>query len=108
MKAPTMFHDLINFKNQEYYDAHPTGWLITPSGGYRLQFFSGYVTDNYGDAWDRRFAEGEFSSWLKDCVARSVFTAKVTPTDQSRVLTLSTCSYDFDEAKFIVHAIMLP
>ena len=106
MKNHSMFHDLLNYKSQEYFDAHPEGWLITPSAAYRLQFFSGYVSDVFGDAWNSSFSKKEYLEWLSDCKERSAFSSDAVPTADSRVLTLSTCSYEFQNAKFVLHAVL--
>ena len=63
MKDHSMFYDLGSYKKQDFYDAHPTGWLITPSAAYQLRFFSGYVSDPSGDAWKREFSGAEYVQW---------------------------------------------
>jgi len=105
-KDKSMFYTLRGYKTQDFYDAHPTGWLITPAAVWRLRFFSGYVSDVYGDGWNTDFSESGFSAWLKDCKAKSGFRSEVVPDDTCRVLTLSTCSYEFDNARFVLHAVL--
>ena len=106
MKNGSMFHDLASYKEQAFFDAHPTGWLLTPETAYRLEFFSGYVSDVYGDAWETEFAEQAFPAWLQVCRDNSRFRSDVIPETNSRVLTLSTCSYEFQNARFVLHAVL--
>jgi len=101
-----MFYDVGEYKNQAFFDEHPTGWLITPSAAYRLYFFSGYVSDVYGKAWDTGLSEAEYLAWLGECRERSAFSSDVVLTADSRVLTLSTCSYEFKNARFVLHAVL--
>ena len=56
MKNGTMFSGLTKYKEQEYFDAHPEGWLITPEGTYRIEFFAGYVANVKSAAWDLEFS----------------------------------------------------
>lgn len=106
MKNRSMFHDLANYKEQEFFNEHPTGWLLTPTKAYQLQFFSGYVCDVYEDAWKIDFSEDDFAEWLKDRMAQSVFTSDVMPAADSHILTLSTCSYEYQNARFVLHAVL--
>lgn len=105
-KDRSMFYELRGYKQQDFFDAHPTGWLITPSAVYKLRFFSGYVSDVYGSAWDMDFTETDYRTWLNDCIRQSFFAADVLPDENSRVLTLSTCSYEFENARFVLHAVL--
>ncbi len=105
-KDKSMFYELRGYKTQDFYDAHPSGWLITPSAVYRLRFFSGYVSDVYGNAWDRAFSKEDYLKWLNGCKKKSYFSSEVTPDADSRVLTLSTCSYEFENARFVLHAVL--
>ena len=106
-KDHTMFRELVNYKEQEFFDAHPTGWLVTPTAVYRLEFFSGYVSDVYGEAWKTEFSGSEYPQWLASCREKSAFFSAVVPTAKERVLTLSTCSYEFDNARFVLHAVLI-
>ena len=108
MKNQSMFHNLTNYKQQSYFDEHPEGWLITPTGAYRFQIFSGYVSDVFGDAWNMEFSKDEYVEWLGECKEKSVFLSDVVPDSECKVLTLSTCSYEFENARFVVHAVMQP
>lgn len=103
MKDKSMFFGLMDYKRQAFYEEHPVALLVTPDAYYKVRFFSGYVSDTWGNAWDLTFTQEEFSSWLDDIQGRSCFTADCTPTSQDRIVTLSTCSYEFDTAKFVLH-----
>ena len=108
MKNQSMFHNLTNYKQQSYFDEHPEGWLVTPTGAYSFQIFSGYVSDVFGDAWRTEFSKDEYVEWLGECRERSVFISDVVPDSECKVLTLSTCSYEFENARFVLHAIIQP
>ena len=103
----TMFADIVKYKKQAYYDAHPTGFLFTPDQTFELTFFTAYVTDTTDDAWCMNFSSDEdYADWLRDSAARSEFRAGILPTLSDQLLTLSTCTYEFDDARFVLVATM--
>lgn len=107
MKNGTMFAGLVAYKSQDYYDAHPSLMLLTPEQNYTVELFAGYVASSSDDAWETQFAsDEEFQAWLNRAAARSCFTSGVTPEVTDRILTLSTCTYEFDNARFVLLGIL--
>jgi len=93
----------MGYKSQAFYDEHPTGQLITPDGSYTLEFFAGYVASVEDDAWPTVFTSNEeFSQWLTAAQNRSMFGSAINPAEGDHIITLSTCSYEFHNARFVV------
>lgn len=63
-----------------------------------------YVPSVHEDAWQIQFSD-EFAmeAWLEAAIEKSTFESEV-PVD--RIITLSTCSYEFCNARFVVHGIL--
>ncbi|MBO5129023.1 MAG: class B sortase [Oscillospiraceae bacterium] len=109
MRNGSMFADLAKYKKQDYFDEHPEGLLLTPDGDYRIVFFSGYVLKVSGqDAWRTSFTESLYEEWLEDITEKSMFECDIVPETTDRILTLSTCSYEFANARFVLHGILVP
>lgn len=107
MKNGSMFKTITYYKEQAFYDEHPRCMILTPDGNYLLEFFAGYVTDLNSQAWKMEFAsDEEYAQWLEEAVSQSVFTSNTVPSAQDRVVTLSTCSYEFDNARFVLLGIL--
>ncbi len=107
MKNDTMFAPITNYKEQSFYDEHPTCLILTPAGNYRLEFFAGYVASMNSDAWKLEFeSDDEYGAWLEQSVAHSTFQSKICPTPRDRVVTLSTCSYEYDDARYVLLGIL--
>lgn len=103
MKNGTMFSGLTEYKKQEYYDGHPTALLLTPEKNFEIEIFAGYVASVQDKAWEVAFpSDRDFLVWLEKTEERSCFTSEVTPAATDRILTLSTCSYEFNDARFVV------
>ena len=103
MKNGSMFAGICKYKDQSYFDEHPTAMLLTPGGRYEVKFFSGYVCEISSDAWDYDFDE----SWIDKRIRSSCFDADVIPTTEDKILTLSTCSYEFTDARFVLHGVLI-
>lgn len=109
MKNGTMFQQITQYQDQSFYDAHPVCLIMTPEGNYTLEFFAGYITDMNSQAWKLEFgSEEEFALWLKDTISNSTFTGTAQPEAQDRVVTLSTCTYEYDDARFVLVGILKP
>lgn len=103
MNDKSMFGDLMQYKKQTFYDEHSVARLLTPDAYYKVQFFSGYVSDNWSNAWNLDFDEPEFISWLNDIQSKSCFETFSSPSEKDRIITLSTCTYEYNSAKFLLH-----
>lgn len=103
MDNGTMFQNLMYYKNQSFYNEHPTAQLITSNGSFTIEIFAGYVADVDSDAWELDFTSDEdFEDWLASAMERSAFEGKVIPTIADKIITLSTCSYEFYDARFVL------
>ncbi len=99
-----MFACLEQYRKQAYYDKHPVFYLTTPTGKYRLEAFSGYVTPAVSNAYRLSFSgNSDFESWLASVKKKSTFKSDVVVTATDKVVTLSTCAYDYDNARYVVH-----
>ncbi len=106
-KNGSMFGRLSRYKKQRYYEEHPRILLITEQGRYVLEIFSGHVARSNSGAWKIRFAdETEFAQWRSIICERSSIKTGVRPEEGERILTLSTCSYEFAQARYVVHGVL--
>lgn len=103
MNNKTMFGGLVEYKKQAFYDEHSVALLVTPTAYYKIQFFSGYVSDNWSNAWDLTSDDTDHATWLSEIQAKSCFETEYIPLTEDRIITLSTCTYEFDNAKFVLH-----
>lgn len=104
MKNGSMFGSLVEYKDQAYYDAHPWLTLYTPDAIYRLDIFSAYVTSDDGDYVRRSWkTEDAYASFLQKITEKSLVQTDVSVTGQDSIITLSTCTYEFTNARFAVH-----
>ncbi len=111
----SMFTQLLDYKNLEFYREHPIVAFDTIYGEAQYKVFAVYIVnadekDDDGYVFNYRrpaFQTSEaFNNFIAETRARSIIdtTEAVTlePTDE--LLTLSTCSYEFDNARTVVVA----
>ena len=106
MKNGSMFAGLTKYKSQDYYQAHPTILLVTPEEQIYYDIVAAYVAKPSGKTWTLTFADQtELEDWLAFTQTKSAITTSVTPDVDDQFLSLATCSYEFDDARFVVVAV---
>lgn len=107
MKDGSLFASLCNYEEQDYYNEHPRLLLITPERVFAVELFAGYATSVEANAWTLTFdGEDARNAWIEEALAVSAFVSDVRPAASESILTLSTCSYVFDDARFVVHGVL--
>jgi len=99
MKNGSMFANVCRFKDKGYYDSHPYGWVYTSDSVYRLDFFSVAVTDWYDEIYNGFRSLDEWTPHLKEI---SRIYEEIELTEQDRLVCLSTCSYEFKNARTVL------
>lgn len=109
MKTGAMFALLKKYARQEYYDSHKYIVYVTEEGPYIISVFSAYTVSVESDSWKMDFKDdAEYAAWLEKISDASEIKTGITPTTSDRVVTLSTCTFVFEDARFVVHGIIEP
>lgn len=109
MKNGSMFASLEKWKDQEFYEEHPVMWLLTPGQDYKIVLFSGYETSAYSDTYMIFTGPGkELDEYLENCIRQSHFQADVELDPEGHYILLSTCAYMFENARYVVHGMLIP
>lgn len=108
MKDGSMLASLMKYQEPSYYFQHPSLYYITPEQAYEVRLFAGFATDEVSPAYNRTFEDVEFGDWLAEMLYQSDFTASFIPERKHQVLTLSTCAYSADHARYVVMGILVP
>lgn len=103
MFSGIMFGTLQKYKSADYYAEHPVMYFETEYGVYELEVFAAYTTTHDSDAYTISFSsETAYLNFLNNAISQSAFNADVQLTAADRIVTLSTCAYEFDNARFVV------
>lgn len=103
MKTGMMFANLTLYKDKGYYNSHPYLYIYTPSQNYRVDLYAGFVCEYDDEVYTTSLTQDQ----LKAMAAKSTFASNIgTPT--GKTVTLSTCSYEFNNARYVVVGALVP
>lgn len=108
MKSGAMFASLTQYDLPEYYREHPYLYFINGDGVYKIELFAGYSAAVEDDFHRFNFTdESDFSSWLSYVQSRSDFKAQCQVNSDDKIVTLVTCAYVFEDARYVLHGRVL-
>ena len=109
MSDGSMLASIVNYQDQAYYDEHPVLFLNTLQGNYRLDIFAGFVTWHDSRVYSFDFeSRTEFEEWLGLMRSYSDFSCDIEVGQDDRIVTLSTCTYEYDNARYVLMAKLVP
>ncbi|MDM1009526.1 class B sortase [Clostridium perfringens] len=107
MKDTSMFGPLKKFKNPEYLKKNRYISITTKNNEKLIyEIFGVYITRsddteciivNFND-------EEDFNSYISNIFSKSIYDSHISVKNTDKLLTLSTCSYEFDNARLVIHA----
>lgn len=105
----TMFASLGKYSTPGYYDANRELQLLTPEGDFRLEVFAGCVAPGNSDLYQLTFTgEQDKAAYLEKILILSEFSTEVQVGVSDRLVTLSTCAYDYEDARYLLFCRMVP
>lgn len=107
MKNGTMFYKVNDFKRREDFDTG-TIKIIRDNKEYTYEIFSVFVaTENFTDLKRNFNSDVDFAEYIKFLKQKSLFIKNIEVNNNSNILTLYTCSYEFNGARTIVCAVKI-
>lgn len=111
IKSGSMFHDLLKYDNEEFYQTHKTFTFDTINGTGTYEIVAIYYTQIYPTEYTGfkyyRYNDITSTAKLKEYIAGSkalsLYDTGVT-VESEQVLTLSTCAYQVEDGRFVVVA----
>lgn len=103
MKNTTMFGTIKKYRNQSYYDEHKIMYYITPEKSYKVELFTGYTTSIDSNIYDLDKLD---KNKIEDLKKKSNFQNDVIVNEEDKILTLSTCAYDYEDARYILMGVL--
>ncbi len=107
MKNNSMFGTLEKYKSQKYYDEHPIMYLLTKDKNYKILLIGGYTAS--ADSEDTYFISSDKKDRnviIEKTLKKSTFKSDVKINEDDRFITLSTCAYDFEDARYVVVGVL--
>lgn len=108
MKNGTMFTDLVNYKDKEFWEEHQIINFDTMAefSEYQVMYAFAFDTNNetfcYNDFVD--MDEEQFAEFMAECEKRMAYDTGIRAEFGDEILTLSTCEYTHENGRFVVVA----
>jgi sortase B len=105
MESGAMFGQLPKMKEQATFDTVTEGFLYTPAKTYKLKIFAVAVAGSVSDYYQYAFAASEDRQAHLEMIQKyAKFYRDIGVTADDRILALSTCSYEYKNARTLVIA----
>lgn len=106
LRDGSIFSSLPEYAGQAYYDAHPIIFYLTPEKSYVIDIFAGFVTQSDDRLYEIPRTELARAELIEGCIERSDIVTQTRPTVNDRLILLSTCSYDFKDARYVLAGVL--
>lgn len=102
MKSGAMFGRLSDYRDPAYYAEHPAMYLYVPEKRYKLELIAAYTTDVYDEIFSVPASKERRDEILARARRKSSFVSDAAVGEEDKLVTLSTCSYAYGNARYVV------
>ena len=104
MKNGTMFANLKKYKEDDFFYNNNYIEIELSNGQYlKYKVFSVYITDINDNYTKTSFEDkDEYKEFLERIKNKSIYKSDISVNENDKIITLSTCSYEFDDARLVV------
>lgn len=108
LRNGAMFHDLLNYSSKTFWDKHRTVRYDTMYNMCEYEIFAAFRTSigSENEFEYYRFinagSKAEYDTFVDSCIGNSLYYTGIRPEYGETLLTLSTCSYNTDNERFVV------
>lgn len=104
MKDGQMFSDLKKYKAEDFFNSNHPIVIILEDSHYYFEPISIYITDSNNNYLQNSFSSTEdYETYISQILSNSIVKNNFATEDFSKLITLSTCSYEFDNARLVLH-----
>lgn len=104
MKDGSMFKPLVKYREEDYYRKHKVMQLATPKHQYDLKIFAAVTIPARSSMYKCAFGtRKEKEAYLEKIREKNVLTTDVHVSANDRIVMMSTCTYEFDNARVVVY-----
>lgn len=105
MKNNTIFSEIERFKEKDFFYSNPKITLTDKNKSSNYEVFAVIVVHKDFDYIVFDFEnESDYEDYLNKIINKSIYKSENTPTSKDKIITLTTCSYEFDNARTVVFA----
>lgn len=108
MYDDSMFNSLQYYEDKEYFEEHPSIYILHSSGVRRYDVFASYEADAVnGHSYRLGLKDDKGKqAYINYCLRNSVIDTGIVPGPDDRLLNLSTCSESNSDTRWVVHCVL--
>ena len=109
MNDGSMLASIVDYKKPGYYEKHPSLYLNTPDGNYRIDVFSGFITASGSTAFTLDLTDDDaFTLHVNKMRGFSDFETDVEVGLDDKIVTFVTCTYEYTDARYVLLGKLVP
>lgn len=103
MRDGSMFGSLVKYRDRKYYEKHRVIRLYTPKRSYNVIVIGACTIPGNSERYRFGFSDDEEKQEYLDWISTNTETdCRDSATVKDRLVMLSTCTYEFDDARFVL------
>ncbi len=104
MKNKTMFNNLNKFKDADFFRQNNKIKINLNGKEFLYDVFSAYIVESDYDYLKTNFnSESDYQNYINDITSKSLYKSPIKVDINDKIITLSTCTYEFDDARMVIH-----
>ncbi|MCC0684322.1 class B sortase [Clostridioides sp. ZZV14-6345] len=104
MKNNTMLNNLNKFKDDNFFKENNQIKITMNGKKFLYNIFSVYIVDSDYDYLKTNFdRQLEFQNYINTITSKSLHKSPIKLNSSNKIVTLSTCTYEFDNARIVIH-----
>ena len=104
MRNKSMFQNIMKFKDEAFWKENKKIIVTIDGKRYEYEIFSSYISNAKDVDLKINFEnDDEYLKYIDDIKKKSIFHRDVDIKSDDRIITLSTCSYEEDDNRVIIH-----
>lgn len=104
MKNKTMFNNLNKFKDADFFKNNNKIKITLNGKEFLYDVFSAYIVESDYDYLKTNFNnESDYQNYINDITSKSLYKSPIKVNSNDKIVTLSTCTYEFDDARMVIH-----
>lgn len=102
MRNGSMFKTVTDYKSQEFFDANPVIYYLTDEKNFKIEPVAGLVVPDNNEIYKLNLDNEQMVEYINNSKGKSTFNSKASFTEQDCFITLSTCSKEYKNARFVL------
>lgn len=102
MRNGSMFKTITDYKSQKFFEENPVLYYLTPDKNFKIEPIAGLIVPDDNRLYDLNLSKAKMVEYINENKSNSTFSSDTVYTEQDSFITLSTCSKEYENARFVL------